>query len=237
MKFHNLLLSAATILLLTGGRAAAVPVLFERIYEVDGVSIQPNAGDAIPGFIHEGVFDLSTGLGTSTVTVSGAGSHYVGLFLDHEIDEFINTYFNELGSSSGVPLAGQTYEIDEPGYVFGDIFDNLLNEALDGTILAGPEDISMALAHEFVLSDGETATVSFVAGEVAPAGFFLRHSDPDSGVAVYFSSTLDIRAGGTAVPDTTDGRLALLALGVTAWMTRAARARPSSSAWAASRSD
>ncbi len=53
------------------------------------------------------------------------------VFIDAEIDEPSNTYFNESGALESVTGQGSSdnladsWEIDEPGYLFGDIFDNL----------------------------------------------------------------------------------------------------------------
>jgi hypothetical protein len=143
-------------------------------------------------------------LGTVTTGVSGAGSHYVGLFVDYEIDEAINTFFNEFGAAIGGPGANQSWEIDEPGYVFGDIYANFTASALDnsnGVPSATPDDVSMALAWNFILASDETATVRFYLANAlpvgaAPPGFYLQHTDPDSQASIYFWSTLDIQGGG-----------------------------------------
>ncbi|MDJ0848956.1 MAG: hypothetical protein QNK04_11300 [Myxococcota bacterium] len=54
-------------------------------------------------------------------------------FVDAEIDVARNAFFNELASTSGVLASGQGFEADEPGFLFGDIFDNLLLGDLDDT--------------------------------------------------------------------------------------------------------
>jgi hypothetical protein len=43
---------------------------------------------------------LSTGLGSIAVTVQGGGAHFVGVFVDHEIDEAVNGFANEYGIAS-----------------------------------------------------------------------------------------------------------------------------------------
>jgi hypothetical protein len=169
--------------------------LFEYAFNIDGTvsdNFAPAEAD-ITGF------DTGTGLGTISVSVGGAGSHYVSLFVDHEIDEADNTFYNENGDTSGSAAAGQTWEIDEPGYVFGDIYDNFLASELDdmNALPAGSEDdVSMAQGWDFALAAGETAEVNFVLASVQPSGFYLSHTDPDSNTTFYFSSSVDISPSG-----------------------------------------
>jgi len=191
----------------TGAKAATID-LYDYEYNIDGALSLPLLGDPVPVEADETLFDDLTGLGTIEVSVTGVGDHFVGLFVDHEIDELINTYFNELGSTSGAPAAGQTWEIDEPDVIFGDIIANFENSAfgvpgsdLDNAIGAGfPDDVSMALGWDFTLAAGETATIDFNLSEIAPAGFYLAHTDPDSNATVYFSSTLAIAPTGGPGP-------------------------------------
>ena len=136
----------------------------------------------VPG-VDDSLFDFSTGIGTLSVTTTGAGAHSVDFFVDIEIDEVVNSFFNESGAASGVSAAGQSWEIDEPGFVFGDLFDNFLVSSLDGSngVPAGSEDdVSMALGWDFVLGAGETSDIVFLLSTVMPtSGFFLSHTDAD----------------------------------------------------------
>jgi hypothetical protein len=130
-----------------------------------------------------------------------------------EIDEPANTFFNEWGATAGVPATGQTWEIDEPGYLFGDIYDNWLDDNLDGVNgvpAAFPDDVSVAIAWDFLLSPGMTASVSFLVSETAPStGFYLIHTDPDSASSIYFSSLLET----TGTPEVPEPLTALLLIG------------------------
>jgi len=192
-------------LILVGFVAAPAPAtidLFEYAFNIDGAVSNITLGDPVPAEVNVGGFDDVTGLGSITVTLSGASMHYVGLFVDHEIDEAINTYFNEFGSAIGAPAAGQAWEIDEPGYVFGDIYNHLTSSALDNTNAINPgnfpdgEDVSMAMAWAF----SESAVVSFRLSGTAPtSGFYLSQTDPDSDATIYFSSSL--RPDGGDVPE------------------------------------
>ena len=65
-------------------------------------------------------YDDDTGLGDIIITFApGVADHYfVGGFFDLEIyeDADDDNYYNETGSTSGTPAAGQSWEIDEPGF-------------------------------------------------------------------------------------------------------------------------
>lgn len=176
--------------------SAAVLTLEEYAFNLDGVL----TANAFPASVNGAGFDTGTGLGSVQVSVSGVGVHYLGMFVDHEIDEASNTFFNETGTALGLPSAGQSWEVDEPGWVDGDIYDNLTAGTLDnasGASIYGatvfPDDVSMALAHGFVLGAGESAELTFTLGLVPPAGgFYLVHTDSDSDASIYFSSTLTL---------------------------------------------
>ncbi|NTU43496.1 MAG: PEP-CTERM sorting domain-containing protein [Nitrospirales bacterium] len=174
----------------TGAQAVSYE-LFESQWNIDGVVTSSV----------DGPFS-SISWGTS---LSGAGSHDVLLFVDPEIDEAINTFFNEYGSANGVPVAGQSWEIDEPGYVFGDIYDNFVAGSLDNAnaVPAGSEeDVSMALGYTFVLNPGDIADIRFDLSPTVPtAGFYLSLTDPDSQASLYFSGDLDIRTGNPVIPE------------------------------------
>lgn len=162
------------------------------------------------------LFDTSTGLGHVQMTFAGEGPHSALLFVDHEFSEADNTFFNELGSVSGAPVpVGLSWEIDEPGFSFGDIYDNFLAESLDNSIgTSSPEDVSMALGWNFILAAGETATVHFLLGSTPPSGFYLRHSDPDSGEAIYFSTSLSVTPPVGPVPEGRTVVAGLVSLGL-----------------------
>ncbi|MGE3308876.1 MAG: hypothetical protein AB7O66_02815 [Limisphaerales bacterium] len=178
----------------------AQTALFEWGINRDGVIT--GLGDALPP---GSVFDTSTGLGTVRMVFSTPGAHQGILFVDHELSEALNTFFNELGAVTGSPSAGQTWEIDEPGFSAdpGDIFDNFLAGTLDNGIGKSDEDdVSMAIGYDFVLTPGQTGTINFLLSPNQPnGGFYLTHSDPDSGESIYFSSSLRIDGGNVVVPE------------------------------------
>ena len=132
------------------------------------------------------------------------------VFLDAEIDQGLNTFFNEYGALSSVTGLGagddaaDSWEIDEPGYVFGDIYDNLLDGALDNSnnVPAGLEDdVSLALGFDLgSLVDGATVTGLFELSRLDIGG--LAHIDDHSEDTFYFNGTVQVDAGGPAsVPE------------------------------------
>jgi hypothetical protein len=195
---------------LTISTAWAVSDLESYIFNLDGVITDSYFGDPIPGNVNISGFDTSTGLGTVEVSISGAGAHYVASFFDVEIDQGTNTYFNEFGAVTGTPETSQSWEIDEPKYVYGDIPDNVYAGILDnsnGVPSSAPDDVAMAMAWSFVLDNDDLATVTFslwyeqgVWGS-GNTGFLLVQNDPDSTARVLFGSGLTIQDGSQPVPE------------------------------------
>lgn len=206
---------------------AAPPVYADSIglYEV-GFNVNGNTYSTVPGGpitnslpaggINTSAFDFVTGLGTISLTLNTPGAQSVLGFLDLEITGLTNPFNDEYGEVAGSAPAGLTWEIDEPGFVFGDIYDNVyVNGVLDGlnsVPLATPDDPAMALAWNFVLNPGEVAVLSWISSDVAPVGFHLVHHDSQSGIAAYYRSTLEIRQATVPEP----GTLLLVATGLAA---------------------
>jgi len=178
---------------------ATVIDLVSWALQIDGALYDSFLGDPFPSEVDAGGFDPTSGLGTLEVSISGSGAHSVAVFLDHEIDEGTNTFFNEIGAASGPEAFGQSWEIDEPGYTNGDIFTNFRNNTLDNDIGRSvfgdtlfPDDVSMAMGWDFILAVNTTGQITFSLSEIMPdAGFFLTHNDPDSGASIYFTSSLN----------------------------------------------
>lgn len=173
----------------------------------DGVVSENFAGDSLPG---EGDFDLQTGLGERTFEFSSPGSHSLTAFFDHEIDVQNNFFTNEYGVVHGNPAPGQSWQIDEPGFEFGTIYDNVIDGSLNNTNTipdTAPEDVSVAMGWDFVLDVGEQAEVILNLTETEPdADFFIEHVDPETGPnfdqkeSLFFSSELSITGSAAQVP-------------------------------------
>ncbi len=165
-----------TIGVATVARAANIK-LVEDLLNVDGATSFTALADNL------------TGPETVEVNFNTPGDHFVGLFVDYEIDKAVNSSFNEFGAVNGSAGSGQSWEIDEPGWndPWGDIWfnlndsDDVIGSLLDNTnaIPTGSDnDVSMALGWDFTLAAGETADVSF----------FLSQSN----ATIFFSSELNI---------------------------------------------
>lgn len=197
-KKLTLLFAMASAAMVATAAPAATIDLQEWGINIDGTITHGDitGADTLPGTVNSAAFDFSTGLGTLQIKLTDAGSHSVILFVDHEIDQEGNTFFNEYGAVAGTLEPGQSWEIDEPGWTFGDIYDNFLASGLDntnGVPSTAPEDVSMAMAWNFTLAAGDIGTVSFILSTIQPtSGFYLAQTDPDSNNAtVYFQSTFE----------------------------------------------
>jgi len=131
-------------------------------------------------------------------------------FLDAEIDEADNSFFNESARTGGTLAAGQNFEIDEPGYAFGDLLDNIFDAELDGTNAfdsIDPEDVAMAMSFELgAMNAGDTALIELMISEdgsvLGPFG--MTQYDPDSqSTEITFSGQASRGGGGPqqAIPE------------------------------------
>jgi hypothetical protein len=218
---------AAALLLAPGSAFAATIELREIAFNVGGTvydSLGPPVSDpGAPGLDDSG-FNYTTGLGTLSFTVTGAGTSTLLGFVDFDIyDGNTDTFFDDTATPLVSAVTGLSWEIDEPGYVFGDIFTNLTNGTLDnqaynGVAQPNGEDVSMALGWTFSLLAGQTAVVSFVTSLTDPgaAGFAARLGQTSpSGDTIYFSTNLRIDGDGDPgpAPIPEPGTLALFGAG------------------------
>lgn len=183
MKKALLAATAAALFSTTAG--AATVSLFDIGFNVNGVQPFPSGVDTTN-------LD-SNGLGSVSVRVNTAGANLVIAYFDFDLGA---ANFDDTGVVSGAPGAGQSFEIDEPGFVFGDIYANFQGGALDNSnALDGiQEDTAMALGLDLVLAGNERALVTFFTGLDRPeVPFFLAQIDED-GTAVYFWTSALIEA-------------------------------------------
>lgn len=129
---------------------------------------------------------------TNNSTDTYTNLHFI-YFLDPEWDLFLNLASNEyaeflgFGLPTGAPtgaIAFTSWEIDEPGYVFGDIYDNVSFfgqlDDFNAVPSSAPDDVSMAFLWVLPsLGPQETATLTIQHLTAATNG--IAHYDPDSG--------------------------------------------------------
>lgn len=218
--------SSRVLALIASGCLLSFPVLSAEIrlndwaFNINGEITEYYAGHKMPG---DGYVDPLTGLGSLSFIVIGAGDHSFTSFFDLEFAAGHNTFFNEYGAAHGTAAAGQSWQIDEPGLLFGTIYDNLLTGELNNqnTIPAGAyDDVSVALGWSFTLAEGESALISLMIAEFAPdSAFYLSHTDPEMGAAfdqyqsVYFWSSLEITGGAVNVTEASTAALLMFGLG------------------------
>ena len=162
MLKYTFRVALVTVLASFGFNAHATLALFDYGYNVDGVftNTLQEGFDVDPSTIaglDESGFDFFTGVGSVTMTFDTVGAHNFVFFVDHEIDQAVSGFTNEFIDAVGTPEAGQSYEGDEPGFVFGDIYDNVAFGALDNSLNdfdLFPEDASMAMGFDLMLAAG-----------------------------------------------------------------------------------
>lgn len=163
------------------------------VFQFDNYVNTGGGGDEIgiaPEF--DVVFDATLGDGDTDLILTYELTRLVGSsdvtwisFLDADIDADTNTFFNESATTGGTLAAGQNFEVDEPGFLFGDIIDNIFYDELDGTNAfdgASPDDVSMALSFELGLMEaGDTAWVEIMISEDGDhlGPFWITHFDTD----------------------------------------------------------
>jgi hypothetical protein len=133
-------------------------------------------------------------------TGSSLENAWLGGFLDSDIDSSNNTFFNEYGELVDVSGTGtadnkaDSWEIDEPGYLFGDIYYNLEDGYLDNfnnVDSTTPDDVSFGLGFDLgTLTNGSTWDVVFEISTLNIGG--LSISDPDSGASFYWNGTATV---------------------------------------------
>ncbi|MBM3787228.1 MAG: PEP-CTERM sorting domain-containing protein [Acidobacteria bacterium] len=163
------------------------------------------------------------------------------LFVDLDLDRDDNTFFNEYGefispllpalAPSGA-IGFEQWDIDEPEYVFGNIYTNANLGVLDnsaGVPASAPDDVSHALLFRIpLLAAGQTVNVFGTLGLTDAAG--LGHFDPDSDASLDVNgyATLDAApgggGGGTEVPEPSSLALALTAAAMLLAVRRGGRA-------------
>lgn len=140
-------------------------------------------------------------------------------FLDAEIDPDLNSSYNESGRLVSVNGAGSgdsaadSWEIDEPGFSFGDIYDHLFSGALDNSnaVSAGNEN-DVALALGFYLGNLLAGDRWLLTLTISPSDIGgLAHFDKNSGIEFFFNGTAVVDRS-TSVPEPSVAILMLFSL-------------------------
>ena len=182
---------------LPAGPSFAATMLWTRPFNVNGTStMDPAPVLGPPSTVVDGM-DHSSGLGQIRIEhrPGVAGDYKFIMGVDIDIDFFVS-YTDESGSTTGTPEAGQSWEIDEPEFIFGDIWTNLNNGALDNTNavpVSSPYDVGMALGWDYHLDAYEYAVITMSIRHASPStSFYLSQTDLASSEVIHLSSTLDI---------------------------------------------
>lgn len=208
MKTLRLILATALILCTGSFASAATLSMFEGIISDNGTPswfVDPSAGAN---------YDFTTPQSWSA-TFSSPGTYAYGIFVDTEISETDNTFFNEQGLvAATAPDSRLSWQIDDPwnGTIYDNFFANTLTstndvasapEDIDGDGFVDTNDVSMAFMWNFTLADGEAVKLDFLLSSVMPAsGFYLADFDPTSDETLYFSTALTPLDNGPApVPE------------------------------------
>lgn len=115
-------------------------------------------------------------------------------YLDADINQDLNTWFNERGEALEAAGGATSWEIDEPGFgnvYVGDIYDHYAAGSFDNMVFNGQdglvEDVAMGLGFDFgPLGAGDVLTWEILISESAPvggSGTVLHQWDADDGLA------------------------------------------------------
>ncbi len=128
------------------------------------------------------------------------------LYLDADINQDVNTWFNERGEALVQGGGADSWEIDEPGFgsdYIGDIYDHYLIGSYDNTVFGGQtdkvEDVAMGLGLHFGnLGVGDQLQMEVLLSESSIGsgwGTVLHQWDNDDCLAgdnLYFASRFNI---------------------------------------------
>lgn len=207
-NMQKLLLTFTMVAIGSSAASARQITLWDYSFFIDGTNY---SSDSAP--VNLSLFDQESGLGSISWSTSTAGEHTFLAAFDHDIATDGNrSWYDEEGSAHGTLAAGQSWEIDEPGYwqIYdtgtGNINDNLANGFLDNELFDASgittEDVAMGLGWNFDLADTYTATLTFTIAEDLPStGFYLKQWDSAGDISLYLSSSLAITSFTAAAPN------------------------------------
>ena len=165
-------------------------------------SLPAGVGFSFTNYLSADQGDLALSYTFTNTTSTVFSNLYFFVLLDPEIDETINTFFNEFGSTSGTPGlygydAGQ-WQIDEPGFQTGTLLKNIFIGSLNGSNAVPPgrtNDVAMSLGFSLGnLNPGESSTVLVQIseqGDVLGSFSLAQHdSDPASKTVITLSGII-----------------------------------------------
>lgn len=173
--------------------ANATPTNTQTEFRVNGLS-------ALSTGINAG-----TGLGTRTFTFSQSGTYDVRAFFDLDLSLPETGFSNEYGAVfNGSKLkSGQSWEIDEPGYNYGNLHTNFNGSGFsNNNDVIGTDDVGVGLGWQFTLAENQKATLYFTASDSADSSlFYLGQFDAfESNDPVFFYTDLRIDPTGEQTP-------------------------------------
>ena len=124
--------------MLTLPAAFGSPVLFDLALNNNGTFTDGLNLSALPGSLSGDAGFVSTGLGTLTFTDNpgAAGTYFMAMYFDYDVAV---PFWNEYGTQTGTPVAGQTWQIDaavvanDANFPSPTLFANVQNNSLDDT--------------------------------------------------------------------------------------------------------
>jgi hypothetical protein len=194
--------------------------VFVKGYDLNGSGLPGTAAalsrDALPpGLTYQFAAVLSTNAADLTLvytfsnaTAAAFSDLRFAVFFDAEIDQTLNTFFNEyavaigpLGTGSADPAPDQ-WQVDEPGFPDGTLLSNLYLGALSNSNAipqTAPNDVALGLGFNLgTLWPGAAVTVRIMISEAGGSlgAFALQHRDADaaSTTAITLSGLVDPRS-------------------------------------------
>lgn len=224
------------------GRAGTIQFSDLRVFVHEGGALAGTLDSSSPGYFEtlDGDGFGSFGWVYANTGVATLTDLKFIVFLDADIDRDDNTFFNEYGDfvsldlPPGAPagsVSASEWEIDEPGFLFGDILGNAAAGFLDNSNAidsALPDDVSLALLFQVgALDPGLAATVTLQISRTNING--LRQLDPDSELSFYFNGFAGVDEApptGGEIPEPGTWSLFAGGLGVAAWLRRRRSRQP-----------